>query len=301
MPKEQKSKSPLGGLNAVLPASVEESYRQKCKEIKKRILEIENSNDLFTSRIERARRAIQRMRLERAFLLEQLEKRTDARVADSEGSPSPPPTPSQKPLRVKRQRKEIPRADSPLRHASDSPNPRDSTTEYPFVNQSFISNQRIPSMYTLSSGSTKVSKGNAARPYNGYRSRGGPKRPPNAYMIFCERERDAVRERESFKDGFDMHKALAQAWRDLKQDGQKPYFDEYEKNKASYTQKVNELRDFTGSGKRAPSTGSSIAPAGSFERGVSPIGTGSTNDDETDDNLKSGTMTDYRFDSINQL
>ena len=40
-----------------------------------------------------------------------------------------------------------------------------------------------------------------------------------------------------------MHKALAQAWRDLKQDGQKPYFDEYEKNKASYTQKVNEMRD----------------------------------------------------------
>jgi hypothetical protein len=86
------AKSPIAGPASALPASVEESYRQKCKEIKKRIVEIENSNDLLTSRIQRARRAIQRMRLERAFLLEQLEKRTDARVADSEGSPSPPPT-----------------------------------------------------------------------------------------------------------------------------------------------------------------------------------------------------------------
>ena len=80
------------GPTPVLPASVEESYRQKCKEIKKRIVEIESSNDVLTSRIQRARRAIQRMRLERAFLLEQLDKRTDARVDDSDGSPSPPPT-----------------------------------------------------------------------------------------------------------------------------------------------------------------------------------------------------------------
>ena len=71
---------------------MEESYRQKCKEIKKRIVEIENSNDLLVARIGRAGRAILRMRLERAYLLEQLEKRTDVRVDDSEGSPSPPPT-----------------------------------------------------------------------------------------------------------------------------------------------------------------------------------------------------------------
>lgn len=110
MPKEQKrpslkphslrptaeltrslAKSPSGA-NPALPASVEQSYRQKCKDIKKRITEIESSNDLLTARIQRARRAIQRMRLERAFLLQQLEQRTDARVDDSEGSPSPPPT-----------------------------------------------------------------------------------------------------------------------------------------------------------------------------------------------------------------
>ena len=71
---------------------MEESYRQKCKEIKKRIVEIENSNDLLAARIGRAGRAILRMRLERAYLLEQLERRTDVRVDDSDGSPSPPPT-----------------------------------------------------------------------------------------------------------------------------------------------------------------------------------------------------------------
>lgn len=75
-----------------LPTSVEDSYRKKCKDLKNRINEIESSNEKLTSRIQRARRAIQRMRLERAFLLQQLESRTEPRVSDSEGSPSPPPT-----------------------------------------------------------------------------------------------------------------------------------------------------------------------------------------------------------------
>jgi hypothetical protein len=37
-------------------------------------------------------RGIEKMRLERAFLLEQLTKRTSTNVEDSDGSPSPPPT-----------------------------------------------------------------------------------------------------------------------------------------------------------------------------------------------------------------
>lgn len=85
------AKSPVGP-TPPLPGSVEQSYRQKCIDLKKRINEIESSNDVLVVRIQRARRGIQRMRLERAFLLQQLEQRTDPRVEDSEGSPSPPPT-----------------------------------------------------------------------------------------------------------------------------------------------------------------------------------------------------------------
>ncbi|TVY68957.1 hypothetical protein LSUE1_G007372 [Lachnellula suecica] len=45
---------------------------------------------------------LSKQRIERAFLLEQLAKRTSTNVEDSEGSPSPPPTPKEKPLRTKR-------------------------------------------------------------------------------------------------------------------------------------------------------------------------------------------------------
>ncbi|CAD6505383.1 BgTH12-00874, partial [Blumeria graminis f. sp. triticale] len=85
-----------------LPPSVEEAYRAKCIQLKHRLSEVEEANDNARARIVRINRSIQKSRLERAFLLEQLAKRTSANVEDSEGSPSPPPTPKDKPLRIKR-------------------------------------------------------------------------------------------------------------------------------------------------------------------------------------------------------
>ncbi|CAL3970848.1 unnamed protein product, partial [Diplocarpon coronariae] len=81
-----------GSIPPELPPTVEEAYRRKCIELKQRLVEVEQANDAQRIRTDRARRAVQKMRLERSFLLEQLAKRTSTNVEDSEGSPSPPPT-----------------------------------------------------------------------------------------------------------------------------------------------------------------------------------------------------------------
>ncbi|RKF56377.1 putative hmg box protein [Golovinomyces cichoracearum] len=93
---------PTGFVPPELPPSVEEAYRAKCIQLKQRLNEVEEANDSARLRIARINRGIQKSRLERAFLLEQLAKRTSTNVEDSEGSPSPPPTPKEKPLRTKR-------------------------------------------------------------------------------------------------------------------------------------------------------------------------------------------------------
>jgi non-histone protein 10 len=94
-----------------------------------------------------------------------------------------------------------------------------------------------------------------------------------------------------------MHKALAQAWRDLKPEGQKPYFEEYERHKASYTAKVNELRDNNserdvGRQQRAASVGSSVAAAPSFDE---QAGAGSNTNDEDGDEIMGGAAGDADF------
>ncbi|USP77603.1 uncharacterized protein yc1106_04877 [Curvularia clavata] len=85
-----------------LPPSVETAYYRKCIELRRRITDIEDNNDGTRLRITRLNRGIQKMRLERAFLLEQLNKHMEYNVDDSDRSSSPPPTPTDKPLRSKR-------------------------------------------------------------------------------------------------------------------------------------------------------------------------------------------------------
>lgn len=53
----------------------EQRYKQKCKDLKKRILEVEDNNKVATLAIERTKIAVNRLRLEYAVLLERLEKK----------------------------------------------------------------------------------------------------------------------------------------------------------------------------------------------------------------------------------
>jgi hypothetical protein len=85
-----------------LPPSVESAYYRKCIDLRRRINDIEESNDSTRQRILRLNRGVQKMRLERAFLLEQLNKHMEYNPDDSDRSSSPPPTPTDKPLRSKR-------------------------------------------------------------------------------------------------------------------------------------------------------------------------------------------------------
>jgi hypothetical protein len=83
---------PSTAIPSTLPPSVEEAYRRKCVQLKNRTNEVEEANDAARLRLARIKRQVEKMRVERAFLLEQLAKRTSANVEDSDGSPSPPPT-----------------------------------------------------------------------------------------------------------------------------------------------------------------------------------------------------------------
>jgi non-histone protein 10 len=92
-----------GNVPPPLPPSVEEAYRKKCIELKRRMTEVEESNDAYRLRKARLTRGIRKMRLERAYLLEILSKRMKKNGSsvdgfqafydeDSEGSSEGPPT-----------------------------------------------------------------------------------------------------------------------------------------------------------------------------------------------------------------
>ena len=77
-----------GTASTPLPPSVEEAYRRKCIDLKKRMSEVEESNDAFRLRKLRLNRGIRKMRLERAYLLEMLSKRMKKNGVGADGMPS---------------------------------------------------------------------------------------------------------------------------------------------------------------------------------------------------------------------
>jgi hypothetical protein len=74
------------GHHAPYTGTEESRYRTKCKDLKRKITDVEAENDMLTVKIDRSKRSITRMRLERALLLEKLEEKTPAHVDDSDGS-----------------------------------------------------------------------------------------------------------------------------------------------------------------------------------------------------------------------
>jgi hypothetical protein len=76
------------GHHAPYTGTEESRYRTKCADLKRKITDVEAENDMLTVKIDRAKRSITRMRLERALLLEKLEDKTPAHVDYSEGSES---------------------------------------------------------------------------------------------------------------------------------------------------------------------------------------------------------------------
>jgi len=180
-------------------------------------------------RLQRLKRQVEKMRLERAFLLEQLAKRTSTNVEDSEGSPSPPPTvsrpstataaastnnpfnnistqgnvltpssalsqPKDKPLRIKRGH----RKPSMLNSLDTPPSIGAGSGSAPALltqGQSLHGgNTQSPSSDAFSSAQNQLdAKGNGYfRPPLG---KAPPKKPDTAYELYCNEAREELREK----------------------------------------------------------------------------------------------------------
>ncbi|KAI5928427.1 hypothetical protein F4810DRAFT_643600 [Camillea tinctor] len=200
-----------------LPPTVEEAYRRKCIQLKERSKEIEDENDAYRLRLARLKRQIQKSRLERAFLLEQIAKRTSTNVEDSDGSPSPPPTPQDKPLRTKRGH----------RKPSLLPNTEGTNS----ANTTFI-NQNIT---TLSPSSDAFSHSQIDSQKDQSRGTNGtakpPKRPSNAFEIYCNDTRPLLQNEHKDKIAageFRLEEELARGWKDLPEKEKDDFQSRYE-------------------------------------------------------------------------
>ncbi|EGY20602.1 uncharacterized protein VDAG_10231 [Verticillium dahliae VdLs.17] len=186
-----------------LPPSVEEAYRRKCIQLKQRTSEVEDENDATRVRLARIRRQVEKMRLERAMLLEQLTRRTSTNVEDSDGSPSPPPTPKEKPLRTKRGHRK------PSLLADIDAAATKSAAASPLVNQHPATQSPSSEAFSHAQGNADSAAAAAPATTNGVSK--PPKRPASAFDMYCEESRPAL-QKTPFQSRYDD--ALAQYQKD---------------------------------------------------------------------------------------
>ncbi|KAJ4230066.1 hypothetical protein NW759_003427 [Fusarium solani] len=197
-----------------LPPSVEEAYRRKCIQLKNRTSEVEDANDAARLRLARIKRQVEKLRIERAFLLEQLAKRTSANVEDSDGSPSPPPTPKDKPLRTKRGHRKSMMPDAEAK----------ATGGASFNTQ----NAGSPTSETFSHPPESQSKGPRA---NGVSKEA--KKPADAFELYCSETRPALEAKH--KDGdaeVDVESELARGWKELPEADRDEFQAKFEQSQA---------------------------------------------------------------------
>ncbi|KAL1900192.1 non-histone protein [Sporothrix stenoceras] len=223
-----------------LPPSVEEAYRRKCVFLKQRMADVEEANDAVRVRLARLKRQVEKQRLERAFLLEQLAKRTSTNVEDSDGSPSPPATPKDKPLRTKRGHRKTSIADGsgpgstfisqnldPLSPSSDVFSKGDSQTQ-PTQSTPAASQRRGGRKSKAAKEAEEAVNGKDKEDGDDDKVTAGAKRPGNAFELYCEEMRPTLVEKrkankkktKSGEDGddVDMEDADAEAGEEEEED-----------------------------------------------------------------------------------
>ncbi|KAK1756209.1 Non-histone protein 10 [Echria macrotheca] len=248
--------APATSTPPALPPSVEEAYRRKCIQLKQRVAEVEEANDAARLRLARMKRQVEKMRLERAFLLEQLAKRTSSNVEDSDGSPSPPPTvrssprsssmgpfnhqnprlnnssttqqPKEKPLRIKRGHRKpsaLPSFDTPGGAAAASGGGQN--------------NAHSLAGHSPSSEAFSTQPGERA---NGTSSR-APTKPGTAFDLYCDEARAKGKSKGDGENGDspEDEQQLRASWKDLAESRREEFearaddeMAKYEKEKSAY-------------------------------------------------------------------
>jgi hypothetical protein len=288
---------------------VEEAYRRKCIQLKQRTNEVEEANDAARLRLGRLKRQVEKMRLERAFLLEQLAKRTSTNVEDSDGSPSPPPTvsaaqlddyaalatptranatpppqPKEKPLRIKRGHRK-PSALTGL----------DASSSVPAL-PGFVAQNHSPSSDAFSAAQQPD-----AGKTNGVHNK-APKKPGSAFDLYCDDNRSSAKEKaKEGGDAADVEEELSRGWKELS-DGRRDEYQaradqqsaEYEKEKAAFDAAKRD--NGASAGNKADSNGNGSGEATESE----PPRAGAGGEDQTPGQQDDVDMTNYDTDQETQ-
>ncbi|GJJ73380.1 non-histone protein 10 [Entomortierella parvispora] len=226
------------GNNALPPSAAEEAkYRRKYKDLKRRVRDIEEDNDILNIKLVKAKVDIRRLRVERGLLQErlddvQLEQRQQTR-SSSTPSPRARPAPYHATTASNSTRTQVPmRTVRP-----QQPHPSQQYHQPPAPSRvsgnALLSVKERPSpLSTVGGASAKVGGARAAAGVpkkstsnRRLRPRGpdAPRGPSNAFFIFSQMHRPEAKEICQGNSHYELARHLGQKWKNLTTEEKKKY------------------------------------------------------------------------------
>ncbi|KAG0024548.1 non-histone protein [Podila clonocystis] len=205
-------------------------YKRKYKDLKKRIRDIEEDNDVLNIKLSRARKNIHRLRVERSFLFDRLDQTGQSTNGSSSTSSSDTDSDDDRNGRSSSQRHGLDRLKShhyrpygtslSNHHGSKSPPSRSSSVAGSVqhsANSSIGSSQIMdPSQASSPANGKRAIKKRRKDPL-------APKRPSNAFFIFSQQHRQQAREEKKEGNQSELTKFLGQQWKSMPSTEKKIY------------------------------------------------------------------------------
>jgi non-histone protein 10 len=224
--------------------------KQKCKDLKQKITDIEAQNQVRAIGVSRAKDSISRLRFEYSLLLEFLEKKNSTLAF--------PGLKNFTAADINAQSVESLSLEDITNLLATTPQALANIKRLlPNILGDFITERQQQYINNLSAApeQTQVTSGRNRRKRgatNGFvtstrkrvRDPREPKRPTNAYLFFCDSERDRVKSewaQNHPNEHIDLSKAMTDVWRKMTDDDKKPYFEMYERDKERYHKAVEEF------------------------------------------------------------
>ncbi|KAJ2705211.1 non-histone protein [Coemansia sp. IMI 203386] len=300
------------GSVALAETTDEKHHKYRCRDLKRQLEELEEYNEILAIKLLKSQKRLRRMRIERNILLERFEQtrrydhnHDDYSASDSDAplkntfphhpasdvdasepgyrSANPVATPTTASSRGRRRAANGTSQNQP-RSAAGTPQPQS-------ANSTATHDVPAQPQPQTSTRKPRAEKDPLA-----------PRRPANAFVLYCQVERPNIRSKGTDLTYTEMTKAMGVKWKNLSQEEKKKYFDMYEREMFRYQQELETYKGGGGSGAAGGSGGAareSVSPSSATPAAVADAagssGSASGNKDhdkDVNDDIDDGANTD---------
>ncbi|KAI8984505.1 high mobility group box domain-containing protein [Mycotypha africana] len=178
------------------------TYKQKYKDIRKRILEIEQDNDALNIKILKARKSIRHLKMERNFLLNRIEK-----------------------------------SNGVLDHNIDESDLASDIYSHDEIGNMSHKLQITHHKREAAGGGGRGGKSAAANKLpRKKKDPNAPKGPGNVFFLYCRFERDKMKDQYPTENLGEVTRLLGQQWKALTKEQKKVYYDMYRREQEEYAE-----------------------------------------------------------------